>query len=64
MAARNVFRVKPTGNKWIVEKGDMVLGSYLLKDDALSQASKLAEEKISSQVLIYRPDGSIFHPNH
>ncbi|GAB4368798.1 MAG: hypothetical protein Kow0042_10180 [Calditrichia bacterium] len=59
MAARNIFRVMPEGDHWIVRKDGKVISTHQEKNSAIEAANKLANKQISSQVIVYRPDGSI-----
>jgi hypothetical protein len=59
MAARNVIKVIPVEEKWVVMRNDDVLSCHILKDEAIKQARMQADQFLSSQVLIYRVHGSI-----
>ncbi len=59
MAARNIFVVKPLEDSWVVLKDGALLGTFPERQDAIRQARKLSQSRLSSQVLVYRPDGSI-----
>ena len=59
MAARNIFVVKPVEDSWVILKDGALLGSYPERQAAIRQALKLSQARLSSQVLVYRPDGSI-----
>ncbi len=62
MSARNIFFVKPSGDDWEVTKNDVMLSRHPRKDQAISDARRLSRNVISSQVVIYRKDGSIYKP--
>ncbi|MEJ2633947.1 MAG: DUF2188 domain-containing protein [Calditrichia bacterium] len=59
MSARNIFRVIPKGRKWQVRKNGSILSSHAQKKCAVEDAVQMAEDVISSQVIVYRPDGSL-----
>ena len=59
MAARYIFRVFLKKDKWLVLKDSVVLGSYNNKENASRRAKMMAARFRSSQVLVYRPNGSI-----
>ncbi|HFE65474.1 MAG TPA: DUF2188 domain-containing protein [Caldithrix sp.] len=62
MSARNIYQVKPLGDQWAVVKENTVLSSYPLKKSAVAAAQKFANKIISSQVIVYRKDGSLQKP--
>lgn len=59
MSARNIFRVIPKGRKWQVRKNGSILSSHAKRKSAVEKAVQMAEDVISSQVIVYRPDGSL-----
>jgi hypothetical protein len=59
MSARNIFQVIPSGDNWEVRKNGQLLFSDSLKTIAVKKARQLAGNLISSQVLVYRSDGSV-----
>lgn len=63
MAARNVFRVIPNGKSWSIVKNGDVLSTHVILEKALRKARMLADRTISSQILVYRPDGSMYKPH-
>jgi len=59
MAARNKLKVIWNDEKWQVVKDGKVLNGYSSKEKAEQYARRIARRMISSQVLIYRSNGSI-----
>ena len=59
MAARYIFRVLFKRDKWLVLRDSVELGRYENKEKATRRAKGLAARLRSSQVLIFRPNGSI-----
>ncbi len=62
MSARNIFRVIPRNGRWNVVKDDRLLSTHEVKELAIKRAHELAGNKLSSQVLVYRMDGSVHKP--
>lgn len=62
MSARNIYQVKPFGDKWAVIKEDNIVNSYPQKKTAVAAAERFAKKYISSQVIVYRKDGSVQKP--
>jgi len=61
VAARQVFKVIRKGNKWLVTKDDKLMGSFSSREKAQSNALEKANRRLSSKVIIYRPNGSVFN---
>ncbi len=59
MAARNIFRIDRRHDKWTVQKGNHVLAEYRTKKEAESAGRELMNKRLSSELLVYRPGGSI-----
>jgi hypothetical protein len=60
MAARHIFKVIREGKKWSITKDGKFLGSFTSREKAQSRALEKAKRYLSSKVIIYRPNGSVF----
>jgi hypothetical protein len=61
MAARHIFKVIREGKKWLVIKDGKLLGSFSSREKAKSIALQRANRRLSSKVIIYRPNGSVLN---
>jgi hypothetical protein len=61
MAARHIFRVIREGKNWLVMKDGKLLGSFSNLEKAESTALEKANRRLSSKVIIYRSNGSVFN---
>jgi hypothetical protein len=59
MAARNIYKVKYQDKKWFIQKDNMILGRFASRKSAVRRAILKAKSQLSSQVIIFRPNGSI-----
>ncbi|MCK4894242.1 MAG: DUF2188 domain-containing protein [Calditrichia bacterium] len=61
MAARHIFKVIREEQKWLVTKDGKLLGSFSSREKAQSTALDRANQRLSSKVIIYRSNGSVFN---
>ncbi len=59
MAARNILKVIYTAGKWQIVSNGKPVDSCTSRDKAENRAAEMARTHISSQVLVYRLNGSI-----
>ena len=59
MAARNIYKVKFQDEKWFIQKDNVILGRFASRKSAVRRALLKARSQLSSQVIIFRPNGSI-----
>ncbi|UYN92474.1 MAG: DUF2188 domain-containing protein [Anaerolineales bacterium] len=56
--ARKVYHVVPSGESWLVKLSGEVLSKHYHKDNAVTEAVRLAKASQPSQVLVHRRDGT------
>jgi Uncharacterized protein conserved in bacteria (DUF2188) len=56
---RNMYKVEPEGQLWVVRIGGQVVGRWRSKDNALQKARTLATTDEPSAVSVHRHDGSV-----
>ncbi|MGI5213542.1 DUF2188 domain-containing protein [Plantactinospora sp. CA-290183] len=59
MTARSQYHVVPAGDRWKVEQGSTVAGTYDTKGAAIEQGRKVAKDNQPSQLVVHTADGKV-----
>ncbi|MBN2365596.1 MAG: hypothetical protein EH225_06335 [Calditrichaeota bacterium] len=59
MAARNIIRIYRKQNTWLVVQEGKIVCEFETRDEAEKFGRTMIDKKISSEILFFRPGGSV-----